>query len=151
MSKHHLIPVFAFAVAAAGCGGGSSAAPDGAAGQSGAGGMPDSTGGGAGWDAAAAGAAGTDASLNPDIPPPGCTTDVWPPATFCMYYLAFCGTTTPGYTTMDECMATYAAVGAATPTKQMCESYHLCNACNDTGDDRTLHCGHAVGMGGICL
>jgi hypothetical protein len=66
---------------------------------------------------------------------------------FCTVLLGFCGPASPGYATMAECMTTYDALGTANPFKQQCESYHLCNAANDTGSDRTLHCGHAVGQG----
>jgi hypothetical protein len=171
MSKHLLIPVFALAVAAIGCSGSSSNMTGGAGKTGTAGSMGGSGGAAAGSGGAAAGSggaaagsdggvAGSDAGVaDPDadvagfangVQAPACTTDVFSPAMFCTIYIAFCGSSTPGYTTQAECMSSYAAVGAAKPAKQMCESYHLCNAAWDTGDERTLHCGHAVGAEGLC-
>jgi hypothetical protein len=137
MSKPHLIPVFAVALAALACGSTSDRAKTG-------------TGGSGGADAGSSGAGGTAnaASSCPDdagIQPPACTTDVMSPSAFCTLLLAFCCPTKAGYTTMNECLSTYSSLATADPSKQMCESYHLCNAANDTGSDRKLHCGHAVG------
>jgi hypothetical protein len=161
MSKNLLIPVFVFTIAALGCNSSSNDTTDGGAGKTGSagamggsGGSTEGSGGGgagaAGSDAGGAssdaGAAGSDGGLIP----PSCPLDVWSPTMFCTILLGFCGPATPGYTTMAECMTTYAAVGAATPNKQLCESQHLCNAANDTGADRTLHCSHAVGLGDQC-
>jgi hypothetical protein len=144
MSRCLSIPVFALALAALGCGGNG-------AGRTGAAG---STGGAAGADggAAGAGAAGASGGSCPDdagMPLPACGTDAMSPAAFCTMLLAFCCPTAPGYTTMDDCMTTYTALGTGNAFKQLCESEHLCNAANDTGTDRTYHCGHAVG-GGPC-
>jgi len=153
--KTFLIPVLAFAVAAIGCDGSSSDTTGGGAGKTGAAGSTAGAGGStadgstAGWDGSTASADGSTAGTGLDSPAAGGDV-VCNLQTFCPVFLAYCGTTTPGYTTMDECMTTYAAVGAATPAKQQCESYHLCNAIYDTGDDRALHCGHAAGGGGIC-
>jgi hypothetical protein len=175
MPKRLLISILAVAVAALGCGGSSSGTPDGGAGKTGAAGSTAGVGGSAGaagsiagaaggaagaGPVSDAGAAGSDAGVaDPDaevaglangVMAPACTTDVMSPSDFCKIYIAFCGAAMPGYTTQAECMTTYAAVGAAMPMKQQCESYHLCNAAWDTGDDRTLHCGHAAGLGGLC-
>jgi hypothetical protein len=133
-----LIPAFAFAVAAAGCGGGANDGTGGSAGETGAASADGSTAG-TGGDVAGSDAGGGDVTA------PTCTIE-----TFCPIYLAYCGTSTPGYTTLAECMATYSAIGAADPYKQQCESYHLCLAIYDTGSDRTLHCSHAVGGGNLC-
>jgi hypothetical protein len=140
MSKILLIPVFAFAVAPLGCNGNAN---------NGSG----NTGTAGATDASAAGAAGSAAgscggsSGDAGIEPPACTTDVFSPTMFCTILLAFCGDCTAGYTTMNQCMTTYAALGTSNPFKQQCESEHLCNAANDTGSDRTLHCSHAAGQG----
>jgi hypothetical protein len=154
MSKRLLIPVLAFTVAAIGCSSSAINATDGGAGNTGTAGSGGATAGAGGStggsDADAAdtdaGAAGADGGLIP----PSCLAEDWSPSMFCMILLGFCGNANPGYTTMAECMTTYAAVGVATPNKQLCESEHLCNAANDTGDDRTLHCSHAVGLGDEC-
>jgi hypothetical protein len=164
--KKLLIPVFAFTVAAIGCSGGSNNTTDGGNGTAGStggssGGAASASGGAAGGGAggssgrtagasggaagASGGGAGSDAGSGDDIFAPVCTLE-----TFCPIFLEYCGTTTPGYTTLAECMTTYAAIGAATPNKQQCETFHLCNAIYDTGSDRTLHCGHAAGGGGVC-
>jgi hypothetical protein len=143
MSKILLIPVLAFTVAALGCGGSTN---DGA-GQTGtAGATGGSSGAAAGSGGSTAGSCGSPGG-DAGIEPPACTTDVFSPTMFCTVLLAFCGNCTTGYTNMAECMTTYAALGTSNPFKQQCESEHLCNAANDTGSDRTLHCGHAVGMG----
>jgi len=155
MSRRLSIPVFALALAALGCGGNGSGGPgNGAAGSTG--GAAGSTTGAAGADAGAAGAAvgaaGASGPSCPDdagMPAPACGTDAMSPAAFCTMLLAFCCPTAPGYTTMDDCMTTYTALGTGNSFKQLCESEHLCNAANDTGSDRTYHCGHAVG-GGPC-
>ena len=131
MLKKLLIPVFAFTVAAIGCSGGSNDTPSG--------------------DAGAAGStAAADASmtgLNSPVAGPDvvCTLE-----TFCPIYVAYCDTTIPGYTTLAECMTTFAALGVANPTKQTCQSEHLCLAIYDTGSDRMLHCLHASGGGNQC-
>jgi hypothetical protein len=132
--KKLLIPALALTVAALGCGGGSNDTT-GAGGRVGAAGVDGSTADGSmtGVNSAAAG------------PDAGCTLE-----TFCPIFLAYCGSTTPGYTTLAECMTTYAAIGAANPYKQQCESYHLCLAIYDTGSDRVLHCSHAAGGGNVC-
>jgi hypothetical protein len=107
---------------------------------------------GAGGAAGAEGAAGAASASCPDdagVAPPPCTTDVMSPETFCTILTKFCCPTAPGYTTMDECLTTYTALASGNAFKQQCESYHLCNAANDIGMDRTFHCGHAVG-GGPC-
>jgi hypothetical protein len=145
--KKLLIPVFAVAVATVGCSGGSTnATGDGKTG---------AVGSTAGADAATADAAGSTASADGSMtglnsPPAGadagCTLE-----TFCPIFLQYCGTANPGYTTLEECMTTYAAVGASNPSGQQCESYHLCNAIDDTGSDRALHCSHAAGRGGVCV
>jgi hypothetical protein len=156
-----LIPVFAFTVAASGCGGSSNNTTGGdgktgAAGStSGIAGATGAAGDSVGADAWTAGTGGStadtsDGAAGADDALPGGTYPVCTVDTFCQLFIAYCGTTTPGYTTMDECMTTYAAVGAATPTKQQCETSHLCSAVFDTGDERTLHCGHAAGGGGLC-
>lgn len=163
MLKKLLIPVLAFTVAAIGCGGGSNDTTGGGAGSGGStagaggstAGADGSTAGADGWtagtDAAAGvdGADGAEVGTGLDSPPAGadvvCTLQ-----TFCPVFLTYCGTTTPGYTTLAECMTSFAAVGAANALKQQCESYHLCNAIYDTGDDRALHCGHAAGAGTVC-
>ena len=164
MSKSLSIPVFAFIVAAIGCSGSSMDMTDGGAGKTGTAGSGGSTAGSGGFTAgsngsaagsggggADAGAAGSDAGADDGPTPPSCLAEDWSPSMFCTILLGFCGNATPGYTTMAECMTTYAAVGVATPNKQLCESEHLCNAANDTGDDRTLHCSHAVGAGDGCI
>jgi len=138
-----LVAVFACAVAVTGCDSNSNDAAGGGAGKTGTAG---STGGTDGSTAGTSGdAAGWDAGSESDPNFPVCNLE-----TFCPIFLAYCGTTTPGYRTLAECMATYAAVGAADPDKQQCETFHLCNATADTGDDRTLHCSHAAGAGGLC-
>jgi hypothetical protein len=129
--KKFLIPVFAFTVAAIGCSGSSNDAPHGDAGTAGAAAVVD--GSMTGVNSAAAG------------PDAGCTLE-----TFCPIFLQYCGATSPGYTTLAECMTTYAALGAANPYKQQCDSYHLCLAIYDTGSDRVLHCSHAAGGGNVC-
>jgi hypothetical protein len=102
--KKLLIPALALTVAALGCGGGSNDTT-GAGGRVGAAGVDGSTADGSmtGVNSAAAG------------PDAGCTLE-----TFCPIFLAYCGSTTPGYTTLAECMTTYAAIGAANPYKQQC-------------------------------
>ena len=144
--KKLLIPVFAVAVAAVGCSGANNATGDGKTGTAG------ST---AGADASTADAAGATASADGSMTglnspaagaDAGCTLE-----TFCPIFLQYCGTANPGYTTLAECMTTYAAVGATNPSGQQCESYHLCNAIDDTGSDRALHCSHAAGRGGVCV
>ncbi|HTA19330.1 MAG TPA: hypothetical protein VK989_08555 [Polyangia bacterium] len=134
MSKRFLIPVFAFTVAAISCGGGPS---DTARGDAGA----------AVGDASTAGADAAMTGLNSPVAGPDVVCSL---ATFCPVYIMYCGTATPGYTTPAECMATFAALGAANPTKQMCQSTHLCLAIYDTGSDRMLHCLHASGGGDQC-
>ncbi len=124
MSTKFLIPVFAFTVAAIGCGGGAGDTPRGDA-----------------------GAAGADASMTGLNSPAAGADVVCTLETFCPIYLAYCGTATPGYTTLAECMTSFAAI----PYAQQCESYHLCNAIYDTGSDRALHCSHAAGGGGVCV
>jgi hypothetical protein len=154
VSKKFLIPVFAFAVAALGCSGSrdDTIGSGGAAGStSGAGASTAGTGGpAAGTEGSTAGSSGgtdgtdgTDAGSDGSFP--ACNLE-----TFCPVFLAYCGTTTPGYTTLTECMATFAAVGVANPYQQQCETYHLCIAIFDTGSDRTLHCSHAAGAGMVC-
>jgi hypothetical protein len=142
MSKRLLIPVFAFALVAAACG---STSDRGKTGTAGSGGASAGANGAAGWDGGAAGGASASCPDDAGIQPPPCTTDVMSPSAFCTLLLAFCCPTKAGYTTMDECVATYGGFATANPSKQMCESYHLCNAANDTGSERKLHCGHAVG------
>jgi hypothetical protein len=148
MSKNFLIPVFALAVLAIGCGSGST---DGTGKTGAAGSTGGEAAGSGGSTAGSGGGAGAGGATAPDcaMQPPACTTDVFSASTFCTYLLCFCGNASAGYTTMDECLATYGGLGSTNPYKQMCESYHLCNATNDTGADRTYHCGHAVG-GGPC-
>jgi hypothetical protein len=132
--KKFLIPVFAFAAAAIGCTGGSndvSVHEAGTAGSDGSTAVVD--GSMTGVNSAAAG---------PDV---SCTLE-----TFCPIYLAYCGTTTPSYSTLAECTTTFTALGTANPYKQQCQSYHLCLAIYDTGSDRVLHCSHAAGGGNQC-
>ena len=147
-----LIPGFAFtvaafAVAALGCSGGSTDATGN--------GKTGAAGATAGADASMADAAGSTADLDGSMTglnspaagaDAGCTLE-----TFCPIFLEYCGAANPGYTTLAECMATYAAIGATNPSGQQCESYHLCNAIYDTGGDRVLHCSHAAGRGGVCV
>ena len=143
MSKSFLISVFAFALAAGACNGNTGRGNTGTAGS---GGAAAGSSGAAGWDGGSAGAAaGASCPDDAGIQPPACTTDVMSPSAFCTLLLAFCCPTKAGYTTMDECLATYTALATGNAFKQMCESYHLCNAANDTGSERKLHCGHAVG------
>jgi hypothetical protein len=159
MSKSLLIAVFALAVAALGCGGGSNNTTDGGAGATGTAGSTGGSGGGAaGAGGGAAGLGGGAAGGDAEVPglangvmAPACTTDLLSPSDFCAILIAFCGTATPHYTTQAECVTTYAAVGTSDPFAQKCESEHLCNAAWDTGADRTLHCSHAVGKGGVCV
>jgi hypothetical protein len=143
MSKHLLIPVFLLAVAATGCSGGGTHGGTGGAGTAGA---TAGAGGGAGWDAGAGGTTGATCE-DAGMQPPPCGVDAMSPSMFCTVLLSFCCPTAAGYTTMDACMTTYTGLGTTNPFKQTCESQHLCNAANDTGDERTLHCGHAVGEG----
>ena len=140
MSKRLLIPVFALTVAAFGCSSSSINTTDGGAGKTGAAGSTAGSGGstagsaGAGGSTAGSGgstagssggAAGADAGAagaDDGLTPPSCLAEDWSPSMFCMILLGFCGNANPGYTTMAECMTTYAAVGVATPNKQLCES-----------------------------
>jgi hypothetical protein len=155
MLKRLLIPVLAFTVAAIGCGGNSNRTIGGD-GETGAAGTEGATAGASGATAGVSGATagtsggeagtsgGTDAGSDGAFP--ACNLE-----TFCPVFLATCGTTTKGYTTLAECMTTFAAVGAASPYQQQCESYHLCLAlAYDPGSDRTLHCSHAAGGGNVC-
>jgi hypothetical protein len=145
MAKSLLIPFLALTVAATSCTG-SSSTNDGGSGAAGsAAGAAGSAAGAAGSASGGAGGEGVMCDAG-SLQPPACSTDVFSPTMFCTVLLAFCCPTTPGYTTMPECMTTYDALGTSNPFKQQCQSYHLCNAANDTGSDRTLHCGHAVGM-----
>ena len=142
MSKKFLIPVFAFAASALGCGSSNDTTGGGAGATGAAGGAT------AGADASTAGVDGSATGLNSGAAgaDAGCALE-----TFCPIFLQYCGTANPGYTTLAECMTTYAAVGATNPSGQQCESYHLCNAIYDTGSDRALHCSHAAGGGGVCV
>ncbi|HEX4403500.1 MAG TPA: hypothetical protein VH560_01650 [Polyangia bacterium] len=127
MSKTFLISIFALTIAASGCGGGSSDTP-----------RPD-----AGAPVADASMTGLNSpAAGPDVV---CTLD-----TFCPTFIAYCGTATPGYTTLAECMSTFAALGVANAPKQTCQGQHLCLAIYDTGSDRALHCLHASGGGDQC-
>jgi hypothetical protein len=144
------IPVFALALGLAGLGcGGNGAGRSGAAGSMGdAGGAGGAAGaGGAGGAGGAAGAAGAVCPDDAGMPAPACGADAMSPAAFCTMLLAFCCPTAPGYTTMDDCLTTYTALGTGNSFKQLCESQHLCNAANDTGGERAYHCSHAVGEG----
>ena len=132
MLKKLLIPVFAFTVAAIGCSGSSNDTTHGDAGTAGSTAVADAS-----MTGLNSPVAGADA---------GCTLE-----TFCPIFLQYCGTANPGYTTLAECMTTYAAIGATNSSGQQCESYHLCNAIYDTGSDRALHCSHAAGEGGVCV
>jgi hypothetical protein len=89
-----------------------------------------------------------------DVPsaPPICTSTTatsppMSPADFCAIFLADCGTSYAGHATMAECEASYEAARADSPTRQACESYHLCNADRGTGAIRQVHCPHAAGLG----
>jgi hypothetical protein len=149
MSKILLVSVCALAVAAVGCSGNTN---DGGAGHGGTAGATGGSGGsGAGSDGSTAGSGGGAGSAgyieDAGIDPPACGTDVFSPTMFCTVLLAFCGNGTMGYTNMAECRATYSALGTSNPFRQQCQSYHLCNAANDTGSDRILHCSHGVGQG----
>jgi hypothetical protein len=131
--KQLLIPVLAFTVAVLGCSG-SSNDTTGDAGKIGTAGVDGATVDGAtGINSPAAG------------PDAGCTLE-----NFCPIFLQYCGAASPGYTNLDACTATYAALGTANPYKQQCQSYHLCLAIYDTGSDRMLHCSHAAGGGNVC-
>jgi len=71
------------------------------------------------------------------------------PATFCQIFTASCPLTQAGYTNMNECVASYTALTATKPMKQMCQSYHLCQAITfPAGAIRDNHCGHATGFPG---
>jgi hypothetical protein len=71
------------------------------------------------------------------------------PATFCQIFVASCPLTHDGYTSMDQCVASYTALTTTMPMKQQCQSYHLCQAVAfPPGDNRDSHCGHATGFVG---
>jgi hypothetical protein len=150
MSKKLLIAVFASILGATGCTSSSNDTTDGGGGNAGS---AVSTAGAAGAGGADAGAAGADAGAagaDGGITDPVCGVEALSAPDFCRLFIADCGTATTGYATLAECMTTYAAVGVATPNKQQCESYHLCNAASSTGSDRAYHCGHAAGGGDFC-
>ena len=90
-----------------------------------------------------------DGDRPPALTPPPCTSNTaaapaMPVETFCAIYAADCGGTgRPGYWWYDDCVKSYSS---AAPTRQTCQSYHLCNADHVTGSARALHCDHAAGL-----
>jgi hypothetical protein len=64
-------------------------------------------------------------------------------ANFCTIFLATCGAAHVGYSNETACEATYGALTATKPMRQMCQSYHLCNAVSS--HDTATHCPHAAG------
>ncbi len=68
---------------------------------------------------------------------------------FCRIFVATCPLSRAGYTSMSECVASYAALTTTKPNRQQCQAYHLCQAVDyPPGDDRDNHCGHATGFVG---
>ena len=69
---------------------------------------------------------------------------------FCRIFVASCPLTHEGYTSMSECLTSYAALTTTKPNRQQCQAYHLCQAVDyPAGDDnRANHCGHATGFVG---
>jgi hypothetical protein len=61
---------------------------------------------------------------------------------FCMKFGETC-TFGAGYMSLADCMTKYAAANAAAKS---CRAGHLCNAVTMAAQ-RTVHCGHATGMG----
>jgi hypothetical protein len=86
-------------------------------------------------------------------PAPACTSTTaaspaMQPQDFCAVFLADCGTSVPGFTTLTECETTYASGGS---NRRACESYHVCNANVGTAAAREIHCPHASGQGPCML
>ena len=90
-----------------------------------------------------------DGDRPPSLAPHPCTsTTATAPAmaaeTFCQIYVADCGQMgRKHYWYFDDCLTSYAASDAS---RQVCQSYHLCNADHLTGAARDLHCDHAAGL-----
>jgi hypothetical protein len=85
-------------------------------------------------------------TADPPPPLPTCTPSPVAPAMlpddFCALFLATCGTVYPGFATFTDCEKTYTSL-AATPNRQMCQSYHVCNAVHAPS---AVHCPHAAGQ-----
>jgi hypothetical protein len=90
-----------------------------------------------------------DGSTDGSALPPCMYTPVMPATTFCQIFIPSCGTARGGYTSMNECVATYGALTTTKPMRQACQSRHLCQALEyPVGAERDLHCGHATGFPG---
>ena len=124
----------------------------GTTGEAGAGGRGGSTGtAGTGGSQGSGGTTGKDGGTDGSVAKiPKCTSTkatspAMSPTTFCEIFLSVCGTGHTGYMTQAECLATYGALHTTKPMREMCQSYHLCNADAASGAARTLHCTHAAG------
>jgi hypothetical protein len=128
--------------------GGSSGVPTAGSGGSSSLGMSGGGGGGSGGSSGGGGSnGGSSGGGGGTVPTCASTTATSPAMTadaFCKILLATCtGKLVVDYMTQAECVAHYGA-----SSRQMCQSYHVCNAVNTK--DTTTHCPHAQQVGVVC-